>query len=482
MEKKYYLFFNEGSKINQIICALLITMAVLAYGTAIGWMSPMTLLLQSANSPRGEPLSDGEISWMAAVPYLTCVPADFIFGYTCDRWGRKINILVTSGHLLACWTIKLISTATWAFILARALLGVTMAGCFVVTCLYIKEISEISIRGALGTLVILSQTVGNLLLYVIGDVMSYRAVLWFCFTLPFAHILLFLMMPESPSYLIRQGKKEEARKILCWLRCRNETDPVIQREMELLKKEQEEEMENSKFALKTILSTPILCKAFRIAMVLCLAREVCGAIPVLNFAGDIFRMAAEDGAGLVLTPNQQAMMLGVVQVVGAAVASSLVEKTGRKPLLLITSLASGLSMCVLASWFLAQSLQVAAPAWIPLVSLCLCIFCDSAGLQPLSFVVMSELFSFQFRSTVTAITMASGAFSDVIQMLFFKPIATTVGVHVTFYIFGVICLFNAAYVVLTVPETKMRSLDEIYEELRSVKEGDEKEDRSQGFG
>lgn len=64
-------------------------------------------------------------------------------------------------------------------------------------------------------------------------------------------------------------------------------------------------------------------------MVTALAREVCGAIPVLNFAGEIFTMASE-GSGIVLSPNQQAMALGAVQVAGATLASGTMEKAGRK--------------------------------------------------------------------------------------------------------------------------------------------------------
>lgn len=64
-------------------------------------------------------------------------------------------------------------------------------------------------------------------------------------------------------------------------------------------------------------------------MISTLAREVCGAIPVLNFAGEIFTLASTD-EGIALSPNQQAMLLGAVQVVGSIIASSLVEKCGRK--------------------------------------------------------------------------------------------------------------------------------------------------------
>lgn len=64
-------------------------------------------------------------------------------------------------------------------------------------------------------------------------------------------------------------------------------------------------------------------------MVVSLAREVCGAIPVMNFAGDIFKISSE-GSGLVLTPNEQAMLLGTVQVIGSVIASGVVDAAGRK--------------------------------------------------------------------------------------------------------------------------------------------------------
>lgn len=73
----------------------------------------------------------------------------------------------------------------------------------------------------------------------------------------------------------------------------------------------------------------LIFRAFKIALVMALAREFCGAIPVLNFAGEIFSDASK-GTGLVLSANQQAMVLGVVQVIGSVLGFSLVERAGRK--------------------------------------------------------------------------------------------------------------------------------------------------------
>ncbi|XP_047989536.1 facilitated trehalose transporter Tret1-like isoform X2 [Leguminivora glycinivorella] len=445
-----------------------VNLPVFVYGASIGWISPMTLLLQSKDSPTGRPLTDTEISWIAALPYLMSIPANYLMAFMGDCIGRKLTLIFMSIMGGVCWIIKLSSLSMWAFILARAAIGVSCAGAYVTCPLYTKEISQDTIRGFLGTLVILFHTSGNLFLYIIGDILSYNTVLWVCLSLPTIHLALFLMMPESPSYLMRTGKEEEAKRVLGWLRCRSADDVFVRRELQVIKDEQTKDESSSNFILKAVLSDKILFRAFRIAVVVSLAREVCGSVPVLNFAGDIFSMAA--GSGLVLTPNQQAMALGAVQVAGSALASIIVEKAGRKPLLFSTSLVSGLSMGGLATFFLVRSLGISAPSWLPIFTLCLCIFCDAAGLQPVSVILTSEIFSFKYRGTVMATTMSMTSLSDFFQMLFFKPLATTVGAHVAFYFFSLVCLLAALYVILVVPETKTRSLSEIYLDLRTKKE------------
>ncbi|XP_045455818.1 facilitated trehalose transporter Tret1-like [Melitaea cinxia] len=460
---KLYKLFSEGSKINQIICAVLINLPVLSYGASIGWVSPMTLLLQSENSPRGVPLTNAEVSWMAAIPYLVCVPCNLLVAVIADKVGRKIALIIISLASAASWVLLLSSLDTWALILARALVGVTMSGCYVTCPIYTKEISDDSIRGALGCLVILFHTTGNLFLYIIGDLLSYNHILWICLTIPTVHVVAFLFMPDSPSFLVKKGKIEAACSALAWLKCTTENDSKVREELEVITKEQKND-ESSKFSLKEIFVDKTLRRAYQIALVVVLAREVCGAVPVLNFAGDIFNLASKD-TGLVLTPNQQAMLLGAVQVVGSVLASSVVEKSGRKPLLFLTSLVSGISMCVLGTWFLLRDFNISAPSWLPLLTLCVCIFCDSSGLQPISIVLSGEIFSFKYRGTVMATTMLCASMMDFLQLLFFKPLADAVGIQVSFYFFGIVCLLMAVYVIIIIPETKARCLEDIYKDL-----------------
>ncbi|KAI5641235.1 sugar transporter domain-containing protein [Phthorimaea operculella] len=433
--KKYYFFFGEGSKVNQIICAIFI------------------------NLP---------ISAIASIAYLICIPGDFLMAFLSDWLGRKKALLFMSSMAVIAWVIKLSSLQTWALILARSFIGILMGGAYVTCPLYTKEISSDSVRGILGSFVILFHVSGNLFSYIIGDILSYRAILWVCLSIPAFHLVIFLLMPESPSYLVKHGKTEEAARVLAWLRCKNEKDISVQNELNQILKEKKADADSSNFAAKAIINDKILFRAFRIAIIVTLAREVCGAIPVLNFAGDIFENASK-GTSLVLTPNQQAMMLGGVQLAGCVLASSIVEKTGRKPLLAVTSFVSGLSMCVLASWFVARA-YMEVPAWIPVVTLCVCIFCDASGLQPCSVLLCGEMFSFKYRGTVFSVSMALASLLAFIQTMFFKQITVAIGEYVSFYFFGAICIAAAIYAVLVVPETKMRNIEEIHEDLMTRKE------------
>ncbi|CAH3877865.1 unnamed protein product [Pieris brassicae] len=465
---KIYRLFNEGSRVNQFICAFLVNVPVFAYGASIGWMSPMTLLLQSDKSPRGTPLTDLEVSTMAAVAYLVCIPGDFMMALLGDWIGRKKTLMLISASCVATWVTLLFSTEVWALVLARAFVGIAMAGAYVTCPIYTKEISDDSIRGALGCLIVVSHTTGNLFLYIIGDILKYRTILWICLFIPTCHLVLFMMMPETPSYLVKKGRTEEAVRVMAWLRCKKVTDSSLTTELQSLQNEQKNDEGANKFLLKAIFKDRTLSRAFRLAMVVTLAREVCGAVPVMNFAGEIFAIASKEN-GLIFSPNQQAMMLGAVQVAGSALASIIVERAGRKFILFTTSLISGISMCVLASWFLAKVYELYLPNWLPIITLCLCIFCDASGLAPMSIVITGEIFSFKYRGTVMAATMATASLADFIQLLIFKPLVNSIGIHAAFYFFGFFCIFMSIYVIFYVPETKARCLEEIYDDLNKNK-------------
>ncbi|KAJ8710011.1 hypothetical protein PYW07_009377 [Mythimna separata] len=459
---------KSGSKHNQILMSIVVCMPILAYGTAMGWISPNKELLMGDSSPSNSPLSEEDVSWMASIMFIFAPIAVFVYGVAADKFGRKNALLFAAAPISLGWAVKLICAHPIALIGARALIGFGSGGGFVVCPLYVKEISEDSIRGMTGTFVIFSQTAGNLLVFVLGDLLPFNTVLWILLAIPLIHFCILLRLPETPSYLVKCGRNEETAKVLAWLRSLPEDDKSISEEVDRLIIEQT--TCEPKFSPRLLFADKTAVKAFWVALIVNLTREFCGCIAVLVYASHIFGEASKDpDTRIALSPNKQSILLAAVQIVGSFLACQLVDRAGRKPLLAVTSVVAGFSMCLLGVWFYLQSIGVFLPGWVPIVALCVCIFADASGLQPLPFVIMTEMFSFQLRGTVATLIMAISLGTDFALLKLFAPLNVWIGYYSTFWIFSFICLANVFYLIFCVPETKMRNLEDIYADLEGKK-------------
>ncbi|XP_028040511.1 facilitated trehalose transporter Tret1-like [Bombyx mandarina] len=472
---KWISKINDGGISTQFFMAMMVTIPVLNFGMLMGWQSPMTPILQSPNGPAPEVITDETISWMASITFFPPIFCGVFVGDLADRWGRKITTLLTSLMLVMSWSITLFSLRPWALIASRAVAGLACAGCYVVTPLYLKEIASDNVRGALGSLFILSQNLGYLLVYMAGDMLSFASVMWICTAIPVVHLLAFMTMPETPVFLVKQGKVQEARKALAWLRNTSPDDKTLEEEVQLMEIEEEYSRSVRRATWKSIVQDRTTFKAFRIALNVMLSQETCGYLVVLMYAGSIFEQASES-ISLKLSPNKQTILVGAIQLLGSIVASCIVEQTGRKWLLASTALATGMSMLALGLWFYITSLSIWLPGWLPVAAMCLCIFADAAGYQPVPYVITSELFSFQHRGMVTSFVSSVDALSDFVQTKAYDPLLKLLGIHWVFIIFSSVCFFGAFYTIMWVPETKNRSVDEIYALLEDGRQKEKRKD------
>ncbi|XP_037298678.1 facilitated trehalose transporter Tret1 [Manduca sexta] len=460
---------KKGSKHHQVIMSIIVCLPIVAYGTAMGWISPnKDLLTDVNNSPSPKPITEEDISWMASIMFIFAPIAVFIYGSAADRFGRKKALLCCSVPIALGWLVKIIWAHPISYIAARGLIGFGAGGAFVVCPLYVKEISEDSIRGMTGTFVIFSQTLGNLFIFILGDLLDFHIGLWILLAIPLIHFCIMLRLPETPSYLVKCGKTEEVAKVVGWLRSLPHDHKLVMEEVDRITIEQT--TSEPKFSPKLLFSQRITIKAFSVALLVNLAREFCGCIAVLVYASHIFSEASKDpNTSIALSPNKQSIALACVQIVGSVLAGQLVDRAGRKPLLAVTSCVAGFSMALLGVWFYLQSISVSMPGWVPIVALCTTIFSDAAGLQPLPFVIMTEMFSFQLRGTVATLIMAISLATDFALLKLFAPLNAMIGLHSTFWIFSVVCLSNVFYLIFCVPETKKRNLEDIYADLEGKK-------------
>ncbi|XP_041973544.1 facilitated trehalose transporter Tret1-like [Aricia agestis] len=462
------LMWKNGTRINQYMFAILITIPLLNFGMVQGWLSPMISALQSPEGPVEEPFTSSEISWVTSVTYITAIIFGAPMGYLTDRFGRKNMTLMTTLSLVLYWQIKLLSLKPWALILARAIAGIPCSACYIVLPIYLKEISDIDLRGALGSLLILNRNIGYLTSYVFADLLEVAPMLWMGLLVPTVVFFLFLIMPETPEFLVKQGKIDEAKNVLAWLRGVSPVDQGLEQEIDVIVKAEKQTKADNKSVWNIILKDRPTFKAFIITLVIKITQQFDGYLIVLIFAGFVFEKAS-GFISLKLSPNKQVIIIGVVQLLGSIVATAIVEKTGRKLLLILTSFAMGVGMLALGGWFYATGDGIWLPGWLPVLAMCLCIFADAAGFQPISYIIITDLFSFQLRGTVSSFANICAKLSNFVQMKWFTMLCELISIHWTFFFFSSVCFAAGIYTIFAFPETRNKSVEEIYAKLSTKK-------------
>ncbi|CAH0629168.1 unnamed protein product [Chrysodeixis includens] len=452
---------SKGHTRVQWAVTILCNFTNFTYGLQAGWMSPMTKLLQSEDSPTGRSLSDSEISWIASTPCLAAVVGVLSFIQIVDRCGRKQGILITIVLQALTWIIKMLPPSTYSLIAARAACGLAGAGCFHVVPMYVKEIAQDDIRGTLSSIFVLAQSAGILIMYAMGGYLNYYTVLWVVVGIPILAFGLFLRAPESPAYLVREGKVDEAVSTLAYLRGMSAEDKEIQGEIETLKKDDDYFKSMPEISMLTILKDKAWRKAFIIMLLIIIVHATNGAFSILNYAATIVSTS-----GVAMSPELQALSIPICMTVGCLITFLTIDRLGRKPILTTAFVVSAVAFTCIATTGLLQQHGWATPGWLNVVMLMLVVCSYGCGVSPIPFIAMSEVFNFQIRAKLMGYLVMLAWLMSFFQLLAFSAVTSSFGAHVSFYIFTVINMFGAIVAVILLPETKGKSVEDIEKKLR----------------
>lgn len=197
----------------------------MSYGATCGWPSAAYSVLQSNETPLvSGRMSVEELSWMVSIMCIGGFFGNIFFGCIADRWGRKLPLLgiampmtvsltihscnFSTNHLILqiSWCLIIFATNSYHLHVARVLSGFSAGGIFIFIPLFVAEIAEDSVRGSLGSLLVVSCNIGILMGFILGNYLTYT-------TQPIVHVLLpiiffvaFAFFPESPQYLMKIGK------------------------------------------------------------------------------------------------------------------------------------------------------------------------------------------------------------------------------------------------------------------------------------
>jgi len=405
-------------------------------------------------------------SWTVAIFCIGGMMGGTMCGFVSGRLGRKGGLLLN--NVLVAVGAALMGLAKYAgsyqmLIAGRLVIGINSGLNAGLAPMYLSEISPTALRGALGTVYQLIITLSILLSQVLGMnsvlgtedgwpwLLAITAIpaIFQLATLPWC--------PESPKYLLLDKDDEMAAEAaLSWLRGTIE----VHDEMDEMKQEQESMKLVPKVTLKEMLTNGSLRRPLIIAMMMMLAQQLSGINCAIFYSTKIFTLA-----GLSPQASQSATLgMGSMNVLMTFISLVLIEKAGRKTLMLIGLVAMFLmTTLLLASLLTFNTLQVMSYVAIAAVILFVVGFATGPGSIPWFFV--TELFAQSGRPTATSIAVSVNWAANFLVGLGFEPIQMVCGPWV-FMVFMVIQVFFIVYVFVAVPETKNRTIDEITAQFR----------------
>lgn len=448
---------QEGAKGMQYLAGFLATLGALAAGTVLAWTAPVLAKLQAPDS--WLPLGESEGSWVASLMTIGACVGAVPAGAITERFGRKGTMLLLAVPFTISWLLILFASNAAMLYAARAIAGFATGATSVAAPLYCAEIAEPTIRGTLGTFFQLQVTIGILLTFIVGGFASYTALAGVSLAVPILWFATVMLLPETPMFLLKKNNPQAAKRAL--RRLRGVAYDGIDWEVAEMQRGIDAAADNDA-SIKELLSSRAVIRALVICLGLMVFQQVSGINAVMFYAVTIF-----EKAGSSLKPEIATIIVGVVQVLATGLAAVLVERAGRRLLLLGSAALMALAHIVLGVYFhLSDSgTDVSSLGWLPLLCVVLFVVVFSLAFGPIPWMMAGELFADDVKATASTAAAAVNWSMAFAVTKVFPTLMSGVGVPGTFWIFGGCCVAATVFVAVLVFETKGRSQAEVQDML-----------------
>lgn len=409
------------------------------------------------------------VGWANSCALVGCFAGSLVAGGLGDRYGRKPVLLVSAVLFAASSILTGWASSFTAFIVWRIAGGVAIGLSSNISPLYIAEVSPAAHRGRLVSLNQFAVVIGILLAQIVNwriadpvpAHISSQAMLaswnvqsgWrWMFTAVALPAVIFLVasfgIPESPRWLLARGRRGQAEKVL--RRIGGDGGYAVT-EIAAIESALREEESHAATNWRGLLR-PGVRMVLLVGIVLAVLQQWSGINILFNYAEEVYH-AAGLGANQIFL---DIVITGTINLLFTLIAMAVVDRLGRRPLMLFGCFGIGLSH-LLAGW----AYRTGLPG-TPVLVLTLCaIACYAMTLAPLTWVLIAEIFPNRLRSLGVSAAVSALWISSFALTYSFPFINRALGTSGSFFTYGGICLAGALFVLAFVPETKGRSLEQI---------------------
>ncbi|HAH24409.1 MAG TPA: arabinose-proton symporter [Prolixibacteraceae bacterium] len=396
-------------------------------------------------------LSEAGLGWTVSSLLFGSMAGVFIAGKAGDQYGRK-KVLMLAAFLFLISAVGSASAHSLIFfIMARMLGGIAVGIASILSPMYIAELAPAKSRGKLVALNQLAIVLGILIAFFSNWLLvdtgenNWR---WMLLVMAAPAVLLFFslfLVPESPRWLVARHRTEDALRVLV------KTTGAEFAPSEL--KEIEETLKNEMESTYRDLLAPKVKPLLFIGIILAVFQQITGINTIMYYAPKIFANVGQSNNLALL----QTLFIGGANVVFTLIAMTLIDRSGRKMLIMTGSLGMTLMLFGLSTLFFLKMTS----GMLVLVFILGYISFFSASLGPVVWVIIAELFPNRLRSKGMSFAIICLWIACTIVTVAFPIMLEKLSGGITFLIFALICLANLIYVWKYVPETKGKTLEEL---------------------
>ncbi|GFP97424.1 plastidic glucose transporter 4 [Phtheirospermum japonicum] len=391
--------------------------------------------------------------WVVSTLLAGATVGSFTGGSLADKFGRTKTFMLDAIPLAVgaflCATAQSIET----MIIGRLLAGIGIGISSAIVPLYISEISPTEIRGTLGSVNQLFICIGILAALVAGLPLAGNPLWWRTMfgiaVIP--SVLLALGMafsPESPRWLYQQGRTSDAELSIKRLYGKERVAEVMS-DLDAAA-QGSSEPEAGWFDL----FSSRYWKVVSVGAALFLFQQLAGINAVVYYSTSVFRSAG------ITSDVAASALVGAANVFGTTVASSLMDKQGRKSLLVTSFLGMAASMMLLSLSFTWEVLAQYSGT-LAVLGTVLYVLSFSLGAGPVPALLLPEIFASRIRAKAVALSLGMHWISNFVIGLYFLSVVNKIGISTVYLGFASVCLLAVMYIAGNVVETKGRSLEEI---------------------
>ncbi|XP_076764730.1 facilitated trehalose transporter Tret1-like [Xylocopa sonorina] len=442
----------------QWLATCTLSLAVIGSGLANGWASPYLAQLTSTEASVPLRLTDTEASWVASLLNFGRLVGALLSALCQDWIGRKRVLLLGGLPLVISWVCCICATSvTWLYT-SRFSSGIGSGMIWCSLSLYLSEIADPRIRGSLISMNVNASSIGMFLGNVMGPYLSIEMFGYVSLVPNILFMILFSWIPESPYHHLLHGDIEKAEASLRWFRRK----PDVKAEMQDLQEFIEGAETNIFLKLKEFLMPSNFKKPLVVIGVY--AFSYVSGYSAMNSYSEIILTKGK----ISVQPSLVVMVLGVSMIVAGSTAVYLIDKIGRKCLLIISATGTSMSLALLGLHFHLLSLEYdpISLTWLPIIALLMFNLSTCSGLQPIPSTLLGEMFTANMKNIASLFVSSTNALLSFASAKSYQPFLDLVGDKFVYWTYSVGVLFCVPYVYFLIPETAGKSLLEIQHSIK----------------